>query len=64
MFVGKLKIATTNEKACDFIISTETPSNNMTFKKVRNSKAHIDQNFCQFMFFQCDVFFDKLSKLG
>ena len=34
----------------------------MTFEKT--SKSRLDQKLCQFLFFQCDVIFDKLSILG
>ena len=36
----------------------------MTFKKNHKSKSRLDQKLCQFLFFQCDVIIDKLSKLG
>ena len=28
------------------------------------SKSYLDQKLCQFLFFHCDVIFEKLSKLG
>ena len=59
-----LKWYCTPEKACNFIFSTETPSKNMTLKKPRKSKSRLNQKLCQFLFFDCDVLFDKLSKLG
>ena len=31
------------------------------FWKNHKSKSRLDQKFCQFVFFHCDVFFDKLS---
>ena len=34
----------------------------MAFKN-RSSTSRLDQNLCQFLFFHCDVIFDKLSKL-
>ena len=36
----------------------------MTFKKSRKSKSHLDQKLRQFLFFPCDIIFDKLPKLG
>ena len=36
----------------------------MTFKKSGKSKRRLDQTLCQFLFFHCDIIFDKLSKLG
>ena len=32
--------------------------------KNRKSRSRLDQKLCQFLFFHCDVIFDKLSKLG
>ena len=52
------------EKVWNFNFSTETPLKNLTFKKTRQSKSPLNQKLCQFVFFDCDVIFDKLSKLG
>ena len=30
----------------------------------KQTKSHLDQKLCQFLFFHCDITFDKLSKLG
>ena len=35
----------------------------MTFKKNRRSKLNQDSMLCQFLYFICDVIFDKLSEL-
>ena len=35
----------------------------MTFKKERKSKSRLEEKLYQFLFFQCDIIFDKLSKL-
>ena len=35
----------------------------MTLNKNRKSKSRLDQKLYQFLFFHCDVIFDKLSKL-
>ena len=48
------------EKACNFIFWTNARSKNMTFKKNLKSKSHPDQKLGQFLFFHCDVNFDKL----
>ena len=34
------------------------------FKKRRKSKSRLDQKLCQFLFFQCEIIFGKLSELG
>ena len=36
----------------------------MNLKKKTKSKSCLNQKLCQFVFFDCDVIFDKLSKLG
>ena len=58
-----LKWHCTLEKAGNFIFSTETPSKNMTFKNTRKLKSRLNQKLCQFLLFDCDVTFHKLSKL-
>ena len=57
------------EKACNFIISTKTPSKNKTSKKKKTQVkitciSRVYQKLCWFLFFHCDVIFDKLIKIG
>ena len=58
-----LKLCCTPENVCNFIFSTETSSKNMTFKRNPQVKIKFKSKVCQ-VFFDCDVIFDKLSKLG
>ena len=60
-----LKQYCTPEKACNFIFSTKIPSKNTTFKTTPQVEITSKSNVMPvFIFFHCDIIFDRLSELG
>ena len=46
-----------------FLSETSLTSKNMNLKKNRNSKSTLDPKLCQFLYFICDIIFEKFSEL-